>query len=113
MAEEQANRNKTGQIAGQDIVDFDKKRIQLDIPKHLNHQLMEVAGVLGFSKSEIIKIALAQYVSSPGVVAMTEKWQRHKAQQYDTTVALIRAKVFGCYKDAAEKSNLNKHRAEQ
>lgn len=95
-----------GQLDGEDIVRFEGVPLQFSIPRELENQLLEIGACLGMSKAEILKHAIACFVSHSGNQAMVERWQQKKAEKFGVPKNVIRVKAFGGYKKAARDRRL-------
>jgi hypothetical protein len=101
ILEDIATHPDRGMLNGEEVVRFKAIDMQVSIPIEMHSQLLEVGGALGLSKTEIIKHAIASYLTQPGVVSMVDRWQGLKCEKYNTSKYEIKSKVLGAYKRAA------------
>lgn len=99
-----------GMLDGEDVVRFESINIQFTLPRELENQLLEIGACLGMSKSDVLRHAIASFVSQPGNQAMISRWQENKGKKYGVEQPEIKNKVFGSYKKIARrhKSRLDK-----
>jgi hypothetical protein len=102
ILEDIATHPERGKIDGEDVVRFSSVNMQVSIPAEMHSQLLEVAGALGIeSKTEIVRHAIASFLSQPGTVAMVDRWQARKAEKHNTSKFQIKSKCLGAYKRLA------------
>lgn len=106
LAQDIENHPERGQINGEDIVRFDTVDVQVAISKEAYRQLLEIGGALGMNKTTLFNHAIATFISMPGSIALVEKWQATKAENYGVTKLDIRSKVFGSYKKVGRSRSL-------
>jgi hypothetical protein len=91
-----------GKIDGEEVVRFKTVNIQASIPAEMHSQLLEVGGAFGIeNKNELLRLAIASFLTQPGTVAMVERWQSRKAEKHNVNKFEIKSKTLGSYKRVA------------
>lgn len=99
-----------GMLDGEDVIRFEAVNIVFTLPRELENQLLEIGACLGMSKSDVLRHAIASFVSETGNQAMISRWQENKGKKYGVEQPEIKNKVFGSYKKIARrhKSRIDK-----